>query len=351
MTARDRTLRKAWLVLPLLVALAFPLATSNAYYISIIVQALIIAVAVYGLNVLVGYTGQLSLAHAGFFGTSAYIVGYMTTEYGASFWVAMPIAVSASAILGYLLGMVALRTKGNYFAIFTLAVGVMVTVIIDRWESVTGGTDGMIGVPPPDPIGPLSFDSLTGQYYLALFFLVATIIAVWNVSRSLVGRTLLAIRNDDRLAEAIGINVGRTKRLSFAISTTLAGLSGALYAPFLGYLGPSISGLAMMFNMLLYLMIGGAASLSGPLIGTVLLIIVSQGLLAFEGMQLVILGPLLILSITFFPRGIAGLIGDFGKRIRQRRADVPSTVFVEPRVIRATRHEDAHVASSTEPGD
>jgi branched-chain amino acid transport system permease protein len=339
---------KGWLLLPLVIALAFPLAIDNPYFLSVVVSALILAIAVYGLNVLVGYTGQLSLAHAGFFGIGAYIVGYLTTVRELSFWLALPVAVAAAALLGFLVGMVALRTRGNYFAIFTLAVGVMVTLIIDRWESVTGGTDGMIGVPPSNAIGPISFDSLTGQYYLSLAFLILTIGIIWNLSRSLVGRTFLAIRNDEKLAEAIGINVGRAKRLSFTISTALAGLAGALYAPYLGYLGPSVSGLAMMFNMLLYLLIGGVASLSGPLVGSLLLIVVTQGLLAFEGYQLVILGPLLILSVIYFPRGIAGLIHSAGVRYSKPSARPPADPATH---LTSPPHDDAYVASSAESGD
>ncbi|MQA90115.1 MAG: branched-chain amino acid ABC transporter permease [Gemmatimonas sp.] len=315
---RVPTTRILWLA-ALLAALAFPFLTDNLYFLSIVITAFITAIAVYGLNVLVGETGQLSLAHAGFFGIGAYTAGILAVRFDLSFWLALPTAVAVTAFLGFLVGMVALRTRGDYFAIFTLGVGVVITGILDLWEGVTGGTDGLIGVPPPTRIGPLTFESLEAQYYLYLFCLALTILAVRNLSRSLVGRTLLAIRNDEHLAEAIGINVGRTKRLSFTISTSLAGFAGALYAPFLGYLGPSVSGLVMMFNMLLYLMIGGAASLAGPLVGTLLLMAATQGLLAFEEYQLLILGPLLVLSIIFAPTGIAGLVNRIGQRLSDRK--------------------------------
>ncbi|MEX2583146.1 MAG: branched-chain amino acid ABC transporter permease [Gemmatimonadota bacterium] len=315
---RALTTKVLWLG-ALLVALAFPLLSDNPYFLTVVISGFITAIAVYGLNVLVGETGQLSLAHAGFFGIGAYTAGILMVRFDLSFWLALPAAVAVTAGLGFLVGMVALRTKGDYFAIFTLAVGVMITAIIDLWEEVTGGTDGLIGVPPPTSIGPIDFTSLFSQYYLYLFCLVLTILAVRNLSRSLVGRTFLAIRNDEHLAQAIGINVGRTKRLSFTISTSLAGFAGALYAPFLGYLGPSVSGLIMMFNMLLYLMIGGAASLAGPLLGTLLLMTATQGLLAFEEYQLLILGPLLVLSIIFAPTGIAGV----AEKLRLRLADRP----------------------------
>jgi branched-chain amino acid transport system permease protein len=338
---------KAWLAIPLGAALVFPFLTDNMYFLSVVIWAIIVSIAVYGLNVLIS-TGQLSLAHGGFFGIGAYTTGILTTTYGVNFWLALPASLVVCAALGFLVGMVALRTRGSYFAIFTLAVGVMIMLIIDHWDDVTGGTDGMIGVPPVSPIGPLRFESLVSQYYLNLVFLLLTIILAWNLGRSLVGRTFLAVRNDEQLAQAIGINVGRAQRLSFTITTTIAGLSGALYAPYLGYLGPSLSGLEMTFNMLLYLMIGGAASLSGPLIGTFLLITLTQGLQIFEGYQLVILGPLLIVSIIFFPQGIAGLIGDLSRRFRPPGRP---TSPIESPPKRTVHRDDAYAAPRAEPGD
>jgi branched-chain amino acid transport system permease protein len=341
----------AWLALPLGAAVAFPLLVDNAYFLSVVISAFILAIAVYGLNVLVGYTGQLSLAHAGFFGIGGYTVGVLTTAYGLSFWLALPAAVALTAVLGFLVGMVALRTRGDYFAIFTLAVGVMITLVIDHWESLTGGTDGMIGVPPPTRIGPLAFDSLVAQYYLCLGFLLLTIVAVWNLSRSLVGRSFLAIRNDEQLAQAIGINVGRAMRLSFTISTAFAGLAGALYAPFLGYLGPSVSSLAMTFNMLLYLLIGGVASLAGPVIGTLLLITLTQGLLAFEEYQLVILGPLLVLSVIFSPLGLVGLARSLRERLGGRRSPPGHAAPRTATEAGPAHRHPAHVAPHAEPRD
>lgn len=294
------------LALVLAAALLFPLVVTNQYFVSVIVTAYIIAIAVYGLNVLVGYTGQLSLAHAGFFGIGAYTTGILMATHGVSFWLALPAALVVTCVLGFLVGMIALRTRGDYFAIFTLAVGVIITIVIDHWESVTGGTDGLIGIPPPTAFGPLNFESLTALYYLVLFFLLLTLYMVWALVNSLVGRTFVAIRNSDELARAIGIDVGRNQRLSFVISTGFAGLAGALYATFLGYIGPGMSSIIMTFNMLLFLMLGGVASLSGPLVGTLLVTLVMQALQAFEEYQLVIFGPLLVIVMIFFPYGLAG---------------------------------------------
>ena len=302
------------LSLLLLAAVLFPLIVDSPYLVSVVVTAYVTAIAVYGLDVLLGYTGQLSLAHAGFFGIGGYTAGILMAEHGISFWLALPAAVALTCVLGYLIGLAALRTRGDYFAIFTLAVGVMIVIVIERWEDLTGGTDGLIGIPPPSSIGPLRFDSLTAQYYLVLFFLVLTIYVVWSLVDSLVGRTFLAVRNSEELARSVGIDAGRTHQLSFVISAALAGLGGALYAVFLGYIGPAMGNVQMTFMMLVYLMVGGVASLPGPLLGTLLVTGLMQALQAFEEYQMMVLGPILVVVIIFFPHGLAGR----GRRLLQR---------------------------------
>jgi len=300
----------------LLVAILFPLVVDNPYLVSVAVTAYVTAIAVYGLDVMLGYTGQLSLAHAGFFGIGGYAVGILTSEYGLSFWMALPIALALTSAIGHLIGLAALRTRHDYFAIFTLAVGVMIVIVIERWEGLTGGTDGLIGIPPPTAIGPIRFTTLNAQYYLVLAFLVFTIYVVWSLMRSLVGRTFLAVRNSEDLARAVGIDTGRTHQLSFVISAALAALGGALYATFLGSIGPDVGDVPMTFNMLVYLMIGGVASLPGPLVGTILIMGLMQALTVFQEYTMMILGPILVLVIVFFPRGIAGQ----GKALLERLA-------------------------------
>jgi branched-chain amino acid transport system permease protein len=295
------------LSLLLLTAILFPLLVDNPYLVSVVITAYVTAIAVYGLDVMLGYTGELSLAQGGFFGIGGYSAGILMATYEVSFWIALPAAVVMTAALGYVIGLAALRTRGDYFAIFTLAVGVMIVIIIERWEGVTGGTDGLIGIPPPSSIGPLRFDSLTAQYYLVLFFLVLTIYVMWSLVNSLVGRTFVAVRNSEELARAVGIDAGKTHQLSFVISAALAGLGGALYAVFLGYIGPAMGGVQMTFMMLVYLMIGGVASLAGPLVGTLLVTGLMQFLQAFAEYQMMALGPILVVVIIFFPKGLAGL--------------------------------------------
>jgi branched-chain amino acid transport system permease protein len=313
--------RAVALGVPLIAAVLFPLVVDNPYLVSVAVTAYVTAIAVYGLDILLGYTGQLSLAHAGFFGIGGYTVGILTSDYGFSFWTALHIALALTSLLGHLIGLAALRTRHDYFAIFTLAVGVMIVIVIERWEGLTGGTDGLIGIPPPASIGPLSFTSLNAQYYLVLAFLVLTIYVVWALMHSLVGRTFLAVRNSEELARAVGIDTGRTHQLSFVISAALAALGGSLYATFLGSIGPDVGDVPMTFNMLVYLMIGGVASLPGPLVGTILIMGLMQALTAFQEYQMMILGPILVVVIIFFPHGLSGQGRAILERLTGRRGE------------------------------
>lgn len=295
--------KKIGLGLLLLVGLLLPVLVRNQYLLSIIMISYIWAIAVYGMNVLLGYTGQLSLAQAGFFGIGAYTVGIMTVTYGISFWPALLAAVVVSSVVGFVVGLFALRTRNEYFAIFTLGVGLVIFLVIENWEGMTGGRLGLIGVPYPEPL-----TELWQLYYLILGFLVLTIFAVASIARSLIGRSFLAIRNSEELAMATGINVGVNKQLAFVISTALAGLAGGLYAPNIGFLGPAVANVPTTFNMLLFLLVGGLGSLSGPLVGSLLVATLTQFLQQFQEYQLIVFGPLLVLVVIFFPQGIAGLL-------------------------------------------
>jgi branched-chain amino acid transport system permease protein len=294
------------IILLLLVAVVFPLITQNQYYKQVMTLAFIWAIAVYGLNIIAGFTGQLSLAHAGFFAIGAYSVGLLTVKAGLNFWLALLAACIITSFIGLLIGLVALRTKEHFFAIYTLCVGYIIYLVIYKWDSLTEGVRGLIGIPAPSAIGPLTFDSLQSQYYLVLGFLVLTIFIVRRIVHSLSGRTFIAIRNSEELAQTIGISTMTNKLLAFVLSTFFAGLAGGLYASFLRFIGPDISYITMTFDMLIYLLVGGIGTLAGPLVGTLLIIWISQALQFLQDYRMLIFGPVLVLLIVFYPRGLVG---------------------------------------------
>jgi branched-chain amino acid transport system permease protein len=216
-----------------------------------------------------------------------------------------------------------------YFAIATICFNVIVTLVIERWTSLTGGPIGLSGIPEPSPIplpfrAQISFESLTAKYYLVLLFLVLTIIITYRLVKSLTGRTFISIRDDEagardeELAPAIGINTLNSKLLSFAISGFFAGLSGCLYAVYFGHLTPHISNYLVTFDFLTYCVIGGIGTMLGPLVGVITLVTASELMYTLSSYRLVIFGVLLIVFMVFIPRGIVGEIEARWSRIIKR---------------------------------
>ncbi|MDQ0269771.1 branched-chain amino acid ABC transporter permease [Cytobacillus purgationiresistens] len=296
------------IILLILLAAAFPFVIQNQYYLHILTLAFIWTIAVYGLNLLAGYTGYLSLAHGGFFAIGAYALGLLTVKAGFSFWMAFLLAPLITMIIGLVVGLFALRTKEHFFAIYTLCVGYIIYLVIDKWESLTEGVRGLIGIPAPEAIGPISFTSPISQYYFALVVFLLVVLVIYRIIHSLTGRTFIAIRNSEELALSLGISTKKNKLLSFVLSTFFAGLAGAMYAGFIRFIGPEIAYTTITFDLLTYMIVGGIGTFAGPIVGTFLIVLLSQNLQFLQDYRMLIFGPLLTLLIIFSPRGIVGFI-------------------------------------------
>ncbi|SEM91675.1 branched-chain amino acid ABC transporter permease [Lihuaxuella thermophila] len=302
-----------WVVAALFfVALAIPLLTDNSYYLNMLIMVFIWSIAVSGMNIIAGYAGQLSLAHAGFFGIGAYTLGLLMVKAQMSFLVSLAVSVVLTGMVGAVVGMISLRLKGHYFAIFSLCMGVILSLVIEKWESLTEGVRGLLGIPVPK-IGSVEFSTLTSQYYLILFFFVLAMFVNRQIIHSLVGRTFISIRNSEELAESLGIHAMKSKMLAFVYSTVLAGLAGALYAGYLRFLGPEIASIEHAFEMLLYLLVGGIGTLWGPVVGTALVMTLMQWLQSWQDYRMIIFGPILVLIVMFLPHGIMGAFAQLKK--------------------------------------
>lgn len=304
-----------WLAVFVLAAL-LPLLQPGTYVLDIAINTMIWTMLAYGLNVMLGYAGQLPLAHAGFFGIGAYAVGILTLKEGWNFWLAWPAAVLLCILGGLLLGLVAFRTKGDAFAIFTLGVGVIITLIINKWDALTGGNDGLNGIPPASSLLGIDFSKSANFYYVALAALALTVLVVARTRHSVFGRSLLAIRGGEDLARSAGIDVFSHKLRALMLSAAIAGLAGGVYAAYVGFLGSSVTGPATTFTVLLYLLVGGVGTLAGPLLGTALMFVALQFMKGLQDYQYIVFGPLLVLLVLFAPQGLAGL----WDRSRLRRA-------------------------------
>jgi len=319
------------------VALAFPWLVPNSYYISVSAMTFILVIAALGLNLLTGYTGQLNLAHGTFMAMGAYTVGILTTAHGVPYWIAFVLAGVVTALVGAMVGLLSLRLRGHHFAIFTLCVGFIFYLVIEKWESLTQGTVGIIGIPAPPGPGGFAFDAPLSQYYLALTFLALGLWVMARITNSLLGRSFIAVRNSEELAQAIGINLQRTKMLSFVLSVVYAGFAGALYAGQIRFLGPDIASELMTFDLVMFVVVGGLGTLLGPVVGTFLVSALTQSLQFLQDYRMVVFGPLLIALLIFLPAGIVGT----WRQWRTRRA-------AQQAQTRASATSTAHSAISAE---
>lgn len=294
-----------WLLL-LALAILFPFIAGNDYHLTVMSTAYIFAIATVGLNLITGYTGQFNLAHSGFMAVGAYTVGILTVDHQVPFWIAFALSGVVAAAIGFFVGIVSLRLKGHFFSIFTLCVGYIMFLLIEKWESLTHGTVGIIGIPGPTPIAGIGFDTPRAQYYLVLFFLALSVWIMHRIVNSLLGRTFMAIRNGDELAEALGINLMRNKVLAFMLSVFYAGMAGGLYAGYVRFLGPGIAGVEHTFDMTMYMLIGGIGTMLGPLLGAISVPWLTQYMQFLQDYRFLVFGPLLVVLIIFLPNGVVG---------------------------------------------
>ena len=318
-------LKEKWFYVAILaIALVVPFFVPNRYFFQIIIMSCLFAIGALSLNLILGYTGQASLAHGAFFGIGAYGVGILTQTLGWSFWLALPVASLLAALLGLIVGIPALRTKGAYFAIATMCLGEIVVLVAGNWIELTGGHNGIVGIEPPTAIpipgiGAISFQTQTSQYYLVLAFLLATIFVMRRLIYSLKGLTFMAIRNNEVLAEAVGINAANTKLLSFVVANFVAGMAGGIYASLIGSISPSVASLKITFDFLLYVLLGGVATLAGPVLGGFVLPVLMEYLQFLQDYQMIFFGVMLVVVIIYFPRGLMGAIMNLRAKINSKK--------------------------------
>lgn len=276
---------------------------NDSYLIRILVMLSLDIILAASVNLLVGYTGQICLAQAAFYGIGAYVSAIFTVKLGLSFWLALPASFVIAAICGALLGMPTLRLKGHYLAIATLGFGVIIHVILNNWDAVTQGPMGIMGIEPPSIFG---FALSDGNAYLAFVILIVALVmaAIVALLNSAYGRAFLAIKEDEISAEVSGVDTYRYKVLVFAISSGIAGLAGSLYAQYAHFISPESFGVTASIEILILAIVGGLGTLPGPIIGSGVLIFLSELLRGTKELQLIIYGAMLVFVIVFLPQGI-----------------------------------------------
>ncbi len=308
----SKTLRTASVVALALAAMALPLAVTLPYYQHLVILALIWVVLSQGQNLIQGFTGYVSIAQAGFMGIGAYASTLLSVKLGWPVWLTMLAAPAVTAVLAVLAGYPSLRVKGHYFAIVTLAYNMVIFIVLMTWSSLTGGEAGITNVPRPPNIavGGLVWDfgSRVGYYYLVFAAAAGATVLCALILHSRVGRVLLAIRQNEALIEAAGVQTWRYKLFAFVVSASLAGVAGALYAHFIGFLNPDAFGVDHSLNAILAVILGGSGTLSGPVVGAFAVVFLPEYLRVAQDYRLVVYGFILVAATIFMPRGLVPLL-------------------------------------------
>lgn len=296
----------------LALALLAPLLIRSDASMAIATYGFMLAALAVSLNLIFGFTGQLSFFHAASFGVSAYVTGILVTTYGWSFWGALLPALGLVALLAGTVGTICFRFKLRefYFAVVTMAFSEMIRLLAANWSSVTNGTLGMTVTAQPRiwlPAGDLVFSGARVWYYVALALLVVTYIVCQRVLASWIGRCLAAIRLNEQLGETLGVNVVLYKLLSFVVGSVLAGLTGAFYAFYTGFIEPHYMSITQSLDIVAMVLLGGVHSLFGPVIGGIVLTALPHVIEVGAELRIILYGAILIFVILVMPRGIYGL--------------------------------------------
>jgi branched-chain amino acid transport system permease protein len=311
---------RAWLGAFLAALAVFPfLAGDYLLYLANLVGVL--AIGALGLNILTGYTGQISLGHAAFMGVGAYAAAVAATRFAAPFWVAVPVGGVAACLAGAVVGVPSLRIKGLYLAIATLAAQVIFEWVFTNWTGVTGGIRG-INVAPASLFG-FAFDTDRRTYFLVAGLAAVHAYGAANLFRTRVGRAFVAIRDHDLSAELMGVSLFRTKILAFMISSYYAGIAGGLFVYFAKVVTPESFPLSLSIQYLAIIIVGGLGTIQGTLYGTIFVTLVPEGLRSltrlaqrlspdamiwFYPMRDIVFGAMIVGFLVFEPHGLAEIV-------------------------------------------
>jgi branched-chain amino acid transport system permease protein len=297
MNLRSRSLWTALVVLLLvLVPVLFP-----GYHTSLATLTLIYALLAMSVDVLAGFAGRTPLCHGAIFGAATYVVMYYVTSAGGNPWVGVALGIGAAVLVSLVFALLAVRTTGVYFLLLTLALGMIVWGVCQRWTSVTGGENGLRGNVRPDwLIDPVRF-----YYFVLVVGLVATFV-IWRFVRSPFGLTLKGIRESESRMRSLGYNTTYHLVLGFLFSGLMAGVSGALYAFFNSFVSPSTVALAQSVKGLLMAIVGGVGTLFGGVVGSAIIIVLENVVSSYTERWSMVLGLLFVLTMIFAPEGIVG---------------------------------------------
>ncbi len=286
---------------------------SGGYLVTVLGFAAIYAIFVTGLNFFMGYTGQVSFGQNAFAAIGGYASAILTTAFNWPVFVAMPMGIVAAAALALLVGFPALRLRGHYLAMATLALGMIIQEIAVQWDKVTMGYTGIAAIPP---LGAFGYELPNDRAQLAAL-LLALGLGIWVSSRlkhSRLGHALAAIAGSEDAARALGIDVARYKLIAFVVAAVYAAISGSLFAHFVGFVSPEVFGLHMVVLGFTMLYVGGIGTVMGPLVGSFIISLLPETFRGFKEYQDLAYGAALIVLLIYAPKGLASLPRLFNRR-------------------------------------
>ena len=301
----------ALIILAVVLAL-IPFFMSNDFYYEIAIVALFNSMIVIGLNLLMGYAGQISLAHGAFAGLGGYISAILVGSFGLPPLVAIGSSVVFMALFAYAISRPILKLSGHYLAMATLGIGIIITIILNSEEALTGGTDGM-SVESLTLFG-IEFTDSWQWYLLASLLLLFILWLMENLIDSPLGRILRSIHDSEKASSSVGVDVSRYKSIVFVISVVIATLAGSLYAFFSGFISPQEASFNHSIELVVMVVLGGMGRLYGAVIGAFILTALPQILTSFEAYQTLIYGAIIILVMIFMPRGVVSLFDGLIRR-------------------------------------
>ncbi|MEH7097939.1 branched-chain amino acid ABC transporter permease [Neobacillus vireti] len=306
--------------------LILPLVVTSQYIFTILILIGIYSIVSIGLSLLIGYAGQISLGHAAFFGIGAYTSGILTTHFQISPWLAIVIGMAATFFIAYVIGIPILKLKGHFLALATLGINIIFYILLLGLNEWTGGAAGLVGIPILTIFGISLIDKVFFYFFVWAIALLVLLLSL-NIVRSHVGRVLRSIHDSEIATETLGVQVSKYKVTIFALSAAFASLAGSIYAHYITFVAPPTFYITKSILFLIMVMVGGASSVGGALLGTAIIMFLNE-IIRFVGhtyfgisgeVEIVVYGLIIILIMMYLPKGLISVISQPFQKLKHKK--------------------------------
>lgn len=302
------------------------LVNQSSYYMTVLVMIFVYAISAVALDLLVGYGGQISIGHAGFLIIGAYTVAILSSKFSLSIILTIPLAGLIAGIIGFIIGLPAVKLSGQFLAVVTLGFGLSIPQLALNWDTLTGGYSGLAVYRPNLIANNLTF------YYVVLAITIFIMWTIYNILQGRFGRVFIAIRESDVAAQSTGVHLAFYKALMFSVSAFFTGLAGGIYAYWIGFVSPNDFTIMTSFLLLGMIVVGGLASMPGAIVGTVIFTVLPEVTSSFVGLTNIIIGAAIVLMIMFRPKGIVSGLPKFMTKRKKTIVDKNNVQLTEGEV-------------------